>query len=137
MRDYIKIEVVGEGQTDKYLTNGWEIIETVKKSYDGYGSGDTRLEYHLGLPSRVMIDRLTAVIKEYEKYGFKDLLFEKVAEDFGENISDYEAGGGRPTYDKTPSYIVNYERTVNNNDVSLYKKISFKATSQEEQDIVF
>ena len=136
MKDYIKIEVVGEGTIDGYLSSGWEVIDAVKTSYDGVGN-DTRLDYHIGLPPRVMIDRLTAVIKEYEKYGFKDLLFEKVAEGYGENVSDYEQGGGQPTYDKTPSYIENYERTVNNSNVRIYKKVSFKTTHEQQDNDFF
>lgn len=133
MSDYIKVKAIDENQVDKYLNNGWEIIDTVKTSYDG---NDARLDYHIGLPSRVVIDMLTGVIREYEKHGFKELLFEKVAEGFGENVSDYEEGGGRPSYDKTPSYIEDYELTVNNSNVSIYKKVSFSTKIQVEDDLL-
>lgn len=119
MKEYLKVDVVGSGQVDKYLKDGWEIIETVKQSYS---DGETRVEYHIGLPAKVMVKKLTAIIRDYEKQDLKEKLFEGVAESFGENASDYETGFGQTTNGKTARYIENYEKIVNDKIINVYKK---------------
>jgi hypothetical protein len=119
MKEYIRVDLCGSGQVDKYLQDGWEIIETAKQSYP---DGETKVDYHIGLPAKVLVDKLTAIIRDYESLGLKGNLFEGVAKGFDENASDYETGGGHQTPSKTARYMENYERIVNNQIVTVFKK---------------
>lgn len=121
MKEYIRLELVGSGEVHKYLEDGWEIVETAKQSYP---EGETRVDYHIGLPARVMVDRLMTVIRDYEEQGLKEKLFEGVAESFDENASDYETGAGHPTSSKTARYMETYEKTVNDINVTVRKKFT-------------
>jgi hypothetical protein len=119
MNEYIRVDLVNSGQVDKYLSNGWEIIETAKQSYP---DGETTVDYHIGLPARVMVEKLLSVIKDYESLGLKEKLFEGIAEGFEETASDYETGMGVATPSRTARYMENYERIVNNKIVTVYRK---------------
>jgi hypothetical protein len=119
MKEYIRLELVGSGEVHKYLEDGWEIVETAKQSFP---DGETRVDYHIGLPARVMVDKLMTVIRDYEEHGLKEKLFVGVAENFGENASEYEAGAGHSTPSKTARYMETYEKTVNDKNVNVRKK---------------
>ncbi|MCY9097634.1 hypothetical protein MOE49_00810 [Bacillus inaquosorum] len=119
MNEYIRVDMVNSGQVDKYLNDGWEIIETAKRSYP---DGETTVEYHIGLPARVMVENLLSVIKDYESLGLKEKLFEGIAEGFGETASDYEIGMGHTTSSNTARYMEEYERIVNNKIVKVFRK---------------
>jgi hypothetical protein len=121
MKEYIRVDLCGSGQVDKYLNDGWEIIETAKQSYP---DGETKVDYHIGLPAKVLVDKLLSVIKDYEEQGLKERLFEGVAIGFDENASDYETGMGHATPSKTARYMENYERIVNNQIVQVRKKFT-------------
>ncbi len=128
MKEYIRVDLCGSGQVDKYLQDGWEIIETAKQSYP---DGETKVDYHIGLPAKVMVDKLLSVIKDYEAQGLKETLFEGIAEGFGENASDYETGMGHATPSKTARYMENYERIVNNQIVTVRKKYTQEELNAE------
>ncbi|PFO03738.1 hypothetical protein COJ85_13930 [Bacillus sp. AFS076308] len=119
MNDYIRVDVVGAGLVDRYLKDGWEIVETAKQSYP---DGETKVDYHIGLPARVLVDKLTAIIKDYEAHGLNEQLFDGVAKGFDENASDYETGMGHATSSKTARYMENYEMIVNNKEVVVNRK---------------
>lgn len=65
---------------------------------------ETSLRYHVGLPAEVRIDELKQILKLYEKYGFTEELFTKIAEENGHDLDDYSYNGG---------YSVNNETTGN------------------------
>ena len=116
MGDYIRIDTVNAGRVNSFLEDGWEVIETTKTHY-----GDsTELNYHVGLPSKVLVNELIAIIKDFEKHGLKEKLFENVAKEFGEDIQEYSSSGYR-TSDKTPLYMERYEKIVNNANKTFYK----------------
>ncbi|MED4370741.1 hypothetical protein ACGYLS_20880 [Bacillus subtilis] len=119
MNEYIRVDLVNPGKVDKYLSDGWEIIETAKHSYP---DGETTVDYHIGLPARVMVENLLSIIKDYESLGLKEKLFEGIAEGFGETASDYGTGRGHATSSKTARYMEEYERIVNNKIVNVFRK---------------
>lgn len=116
MGDYVRTDTVNAGRVNSFLENGWEVIETTKSQYDE----STELTYHVGLPSRVLMNQLIGIIKEYEKHGLKEKLFENVAKEFGEDMQEYGSSGYR-TSDKTPMYMERYEKVVNNVNKTFYK----------------
>jgi hypothetical protein len=128
MKEYIRVDLYGSGQVDKYLQDGWEIIETAKQSYP---DGETKVDYHIGLPAKVLVDKLTSFIRDYESLGLKESLFEGVAKGFEENASDYETGAGHATPSKTARYIENYEHIVNNKIVTVRKKYTQEELNAE------
>jgi hypothetical protein len=121
MENYIRVELAYADTVDKYLGDGWEIIDTAK-STTGYEQLDTTIKYHVGLPARVQVDRLMAIIRDYEDQGLKEKLFEGVAEKSGETVSDYEIGGRYHAPSKIARYMENYEDVVNNRNVIVSKK---------------
>lgn len=120
MRDYVRIENVSSKSVDSYLQKGWEVIETLRYSEE-YGNHN-RVEYHIGLPARVWANDLLAVIKQYEEKGFKEKLFEAIAEENGDDLADYSESGFMASEDATALYIGRYETVVKNKDVSIYNE---------------
>lgn len=129
MKDYVRVEIVRSGEVDKYLSEGWEIIETARFSNDYGPAVETRLDYHVGFPARVLVDNLLSILKDYEAHGLKEKLYEKVAESFGENASDYDFSAGHSISTNATRYMEKYERLVNNRYVYVKKKFT-----QEELD---
>lgn len=136
MSEYMKVDVVHSHAVDKYLSEGWEIIETAKFSTD-YGQLDTKIDYHMGLPARVMVQKLTSIIKDYEEYGLKEKLFNGIAESNNEKVEDYEAGLGHPTNSKIAKYIEVYERLVNNQIVEIRKKYTQEELEEMHREVEF
>lgn len=119
MRGYIKIDVVNAETVDKLLSQGWEIIETTKKAYPEGGSS---LNYHVGLPAKAKIESLVSIIRQFEKYGLKEKLFEAAAEEFEENLDDYEPHGGFHVHTSLTQFMEEYEEAVNDKKIKYYKK---------------
>ncbi|MEK5215300.1 hypothetical protein [Psychrobacillus sp. FSL H8-0487] len=120
MKDLLKVLTVQEGSVDKYLNEGWEIIDTTK---EGYGDGGFYLKYHLGLSTRSMMKKYKEIIDTYEDYGFKEQLFEKVAVNNGEKYEDYSnTQSGRRTKDITTDFMERYEKVVHDKEVVYFKK---------------
>jgi hypothetical protein len=130
MKDYVRVEVVSESKVDQYLSDGWEVIEALKYSEE-YGNTN-RVEYHVGLPSRVWANQLLAVIRGYEAKGFKEKLVEAFAESHGQKASDYTTLGYHGSNDETAVFIKRYEAVVNNKNVTVSKE-----TSEEDIEIDF
>lgn len=82
MAEYIKIKTVTETEVDQYLADGWEIMgETI--SY--YTTENTPLKnFDIGLPAKAMVEHLSSIIKDYERFGFKGKLFAEIAKEYGE-----------------------------------------------------
>jgi len=121
MNEYIRVDVVSSHSVDKYLSEGWEIIETTKVD-TGLGEISARVEYHIGLPANILVGQLTKIIKDYEEQGLKRKLYEGVAKRFNEDASEYGTGDGHSTSSQTAKYMVTYEKVVNNQNVQVYKK---------------
>lgn len=121
MNDFIKIVTVNNREVDRYLKDGWEIIDTTK---EGYGDGGFFLKYHLGLSTRTMVMKLKEVIYSYEEHGFKEQLFKKVAESNGEDYSLYSnsISNGYISKDATISFMENYEKDIHDKKISYYKQ---------------
>lgn len=85
---------------------------------------ETSLRYHVGLPAEVRIDELKQILKLYEKYGFKEELFTKIAEENGHDLDDYSYNGGYTVNNETTRFIEKYEKIVNGKRVTLCKKIN-------------
>ena len=120
MKDYIRLEVLGSGDSvDKYLSNGWEIIDTTKSAYP---EGDTFVNYHLGLPAKVAMDNLLLIISEYERHGLKEKLFEAIAKQYDDNVDDYDTDGFHSTKNELTNFMQTYEDVVNNKKVTYHNR---------------
>lgn len=119
MLRYLKIEVVSEKEINKYLTKGWEVIDTTKELL---GDGkSTILQYHVGYPVSKHIQNLIEIIKEYEKFGFKEKLFKNKAQEYNENLEDYDTSGFFNANTNLTNFLKNYEYIVNGKEVEYYK----------------
>ena len=122
MTDYIRlVETSSKEKADSYIKKGWDLIDTSKAI--NYESDCSYLKYHLGLSSIKYANKLLAIIKEYEKYGFKEALLEKVGKEIGDKIENYQASTCFPALE-TPlaKYAANYEDVVNNEEIFYLKK---------------
>ncbi|KKI90676.1 hypothetical protein WQ54_19340 [Bacillus sp. SA1-12] len=121
MKEYIKVEITSDDNTvDKLMKQGWEIIATNNYVIE---PPDSRTQYHLGLPAKVRIEELREIIRQYEEFGFKGQLLQKIAEQNEDKLEDYTEHGGRPAYGETVNFIKKYEDVVNNKNVNLYTKL--------------
>lgn len=77
MTDYARIYATSNiGVVNVHLEKGWNIIDTSKElQHDGES---TRTVYTLGLPLKEHARQLLEIIREYEKYDLKEVLFEQV-----------------------------------------------------------
>lgn len=126
MADYIRVyETSNESQANKYIENGWDLIDTqTRNRFDGEGGYSSYTNYTLGLSSKVYANKLLSIVKEYEKYGLKEVLFEKIEEETDDKISNYQQIGGgfkTPSETQLAKFVSNYEDIVNNEKVLLYK----------------
>lgn len=120
MAEYVKVmETNSESVANHFVKNGWDIIRTSKVVQM---EGNEYLRYHLGFSTKSHISKLTAIIKEYEKHGFKKILFEKVAEEMGDKVDNYEVDGFFVSGEPLAKYMSEYENLVNNKEVT-YSKI--------------
>lgn len=129
MNDYTRIDVVSATGVDKFLKQGWEIVETTKSASP---EGDTTLNYHVGLPARVVMNKLLTIVKVYEKHDLKNKLFEAVANENGEKLDDYEVGL-YSSGTNLAKFMESYEHIVNNE----YVKYSKKNASDNPDDFPF
>lgn len=130
MADYIKVfRTSDEKEVNEYINKGWEIINTGKVVQI---EGSEYLRYNLGYPAKAQLAKLTAIIKEYEKYGLKEILFEKVAAENDESLDEYESDGVYPSTTPLTEYMSNYEEVVNDEKVSYYSK-----QVKEQQELKF
>lgn len=120
MKSYKHLEEVTISEIDKYLSIGYEIVETEKRVFE---DGEERVYYHVGYPLETQFKELKDVISLYEQYGLKELLFSKIAESIGEVINDYDDRNGHVVSNEVTKNLSLYERAVNENPrVKYYKK---------------
>lgn len=134
MNDYLRVKVAKANTVDKYLTDGWEIIE-VTKEWTGDSAEGTTLKYHMGLSARKLVEKYEAIVKDYESNGLKEQLFKKIAESNGKDINNYELNSWYNGNDETAKYMTNYDRIVDGID-SIGYGVKIKTTSEYE-DIDF
>jgi hypothetical protein len=139
MRSYVKVKSVRTNQVDAYLAQGWEIIETTKE-WTGHSADDTILNYHIGLTAMILLEKYQAIVKDYERFGFKEKLFESIANENGKTLDDYEQSGWNPNKDEVSEYMTNYE-IVTDGDTTPYGVVSKTKESAEfdvtDKDIDF
>lgn len=116
-------------EVNKYLGEGWDLIDTAKSSY---GDGGHEIQHVLGLSYKTLAEGLLTFVKDYEKSLSKEELFKAKAEELGENYNLYGKGGFYTTNNELTKYMKSYEQSVNNIETSYYKK-----GSEEEADFNF
>lgn len=119
MVEYCRFNVVEANEVDKFLGEGWRIIETSKSAYP---EGDTFIKYHIGYPVTRLVEDLALVIREYEKHGFKEKLFDVVATENNENVKDYDTAGFYTAHTPLTKFMENYEDKVNNKKTVFYRE---------------
>lgn len=121
MTDYIRVHITSDDEeANKYIKKGWDLIDTSKSV--SYETGGSYTKYSLGFSTREYSNQLLAIIKDYEKHGFKELLFEKVAEEMDDKIDDYETTGYRASNSSLAVYMTKYENVVHDQNVMYSKK---------------
>lgn len=79
------------------------------------------VKYSLGLSAKEYANKLLAIIREYEKYGLKELLVEKVEEELNDSMDLYQTAGFWESDAPLTKYMSDYEDIVNNKKVKYYK----------------
>lgn len=124
MADYVKVfETSDYDKANEYIKNGWTLINTPKKStFNGEDGYSSYTEYTLGLSAKEHANRLLAIIREYEKYGLKEALLEKVSAEMDDNIEEYDTTGFWNSDSPLAKYMSSYEDIVNDKKVKYFKK---------------
>ena len=119
MYEYVRlIEAENEYEANEFIENGWEVISAVKSK-----NGESEyIKYHLGLPAKVLLDKLMSIVKEYEKHGLKDVLFGKVAKKTNDRAENYAASKDGVSWTPLAKFMTEYDNTVNGSRLSYAKK---------------
>jgi hypothetical protein len=128
--DYVKIETATSYNIQKYLDEGWVIIDTSKEFN---GRDDTSIRYHVGYPAQKRIQDLMSIISMYEEHGFKTLLFNEIAKKNGVNLDEYEMGEW--SFDETSRLLSLYESVVQYKKV-VFSKVSKPITPEEKSNLL-
>lgn len=119
MKQYVEISTCYDRQINDRIKDGWEIIDTVNSREQ-----DT-LVYHIGYPAALRIQELKEIIKKYEEFGFKEELFNKVAESNNDKVENYQKGGGGfSSQNPTVTFMSDYDRLVDDDEQRYYIKDS-------------
>lgn len=123
MTDYVRVfETSEEREANKYIDKGWDLIDTSKRSsFNGEGGYSSYTQYTLGLSAKEYSNKLFDIIREYEKYGLKDELFGRVANEMDDRIDDYRPTSGLGVVTPLAGYMSNYEEIVNDRSISFYR----------------
>ena len=123
MTDYVRVfETTNETEANDYIKKGWDLISTpTKTSFDGEGGYSSYTQYTLGLSAKEYANKLLTVIREYEKYGFKELLVEKIEQEMDDKIEEYDTVGFWVAETPLTRYMSEYEDVVNDEKVKYYK----------------
>lgn len=116
MADYVKvIKTSNDKVANGYIKRGWDLIDTYKAiGTDEYGEPMGSFPvYNLGLSSKEFTNKLLGIIKEYENHGFKEALFEKIADEQGD-----QSGLDSPV----AKFVTNYKEIVNIRETPNSKK---------------
>ena len=124
MADYVRVfETTSEKEANDYIKNGWDLIDApTKTSFDGDSGYSSYTKYTLGLSAKAYSNKLLAVIRDYEKYGFKEALLEKIGEETDDNVENYDKDGVVASKSPLAVYISNYEDAVNDSKTSYFNK---------------
>lgn len=120
MGEYVRVfgtESVAEA--NKYIEKGWELISP--STAIGRDGGEY-VWYSLGLTARKQIDDLLSIIKDYERYGFKDSLMKKIAEEYNDDLASYQADAFYEAETPLTKYLSKYESTVNKKEITFSNK---------------
>lgn len=110
MAEYIKIKTVGDTEVNQYLEDGWEIMgETISFEPPEIGT----IYYDIGLPAKVMIERLNSIIKDYERFGFKEKLFQEIAKEYGDSLENYQTNSFLHEDNHFKKYMKDYDLYAN------------------------
>ena len=113
---YSRITTATESNIQRYLNNGWILIDTTKSFH---GPDDTSVTYHIGYPFSRREQDLIEIIRLYEEYDFKEKLFNRIAEKNDDKINNYDSySSAFPSDKELPVLMSKYESTVQNKDVN-------------------
>lgn len=134
MTNYVRVfETSDYDEANEYINKGWDLIDAPTKTrFDGESGYSSYTKYTLGLSSKEYANGLLAIIREYEKYGLKETLLEKVSREMDDNIEEYDTVGFWNSDSPLANYMSNYEDVVNNEKVKY-----FKDKKQNDDDIPF
>lgn len=121
MRQYVEIDSCYTRQINDKLADGWEVID---KTTSVHPDGEETMTYHIGYPAEKRIEDLKGIIKKYESFGLKEVLFDKVAEENGNTVDMFKKGSGFGTNDPTAKFMTRYEKLVDNSENQYYEKRS-------------
>lgn len=102
---------------------GWEVIKTHVEFY-GDGSDNSKTVFTLGLPYKVVAEKLNSILKDIEDLGFKDEIVKKVADKYGEDLNEYDYNSYFTTNNKFTKWVSDYEKNVHGKEVTLGKKVN-------------
>lgn len=147
MADYVRVfETMNEKEANEYIKNGWDLIDApTVTNFDGDSHYTSRTQYTLGLSAKEHANKLLAIIREYEKRGFKAALFEETASEQNDNMKWYEPKGKAETArleligpgpSKSPiaKFMADYEDVVNEKKVSYFRNATIEI---DDDDLPF
>ncbi|AVM25529.1 hypothetical protein [Bacillus pumilus] len=111
MKDYTEIlEIDTRDKVNKYLEEGWEIIDTLKIKYPEQDF----LKFVIGYPASKKIEDLKAIIRRYEEANLKVELFKSIADNNGHDFNEIEEDSNYGDSNATTDYMNFYEKTMGN-----------------------
>lgn len=135
MVEYVRVfETSSMKEVHEYTNKGWVVINTYKIEEDDDLPIDGGIRYVLGLSSKELSNKLIDIVKEYEKYGFKDALFGKIADEMGDRLEDYRPSSGLGVVAPLAKYMSNYEELVNGKTV-LYNRNNPANYDDDDDDV--
>lgn len=127
-----------EDKANELIAQGWELLEVIKGSNGYDGSSITHV---LGFSFEKRTEELISIIRTYEKVYGKESIFRAIAEESEEELDLYEANGFFEDKNELTNFMVNYERIVNDQKISYFKKSPKKdneiETTSSDEDLPF
>ena len=145
MAEYVRVfETSNVREANEYISKGWDLIDSPTiTSFDGDSRYSNHTQYVLGLSTKEYANKLLAIIREYEKHGFKDVMFEEAARELNDNVELYEEPEDEkqlaniellgPGLSKSPiaKFMADYEDMVNNKKISYFRNTNIKITDDD------
>jgi hypothetical protein len=141
VKEYMSIKSTNsEKEVNGFISEGWELIDK-EKSVDHYTNGEN-VKYILGFSYQKRVDELVEIIDAFEKYGLKEDLFKKIAEendeDYGSIIKKTSWFGTEEDKPKTAEFMEWFEKTLNGLDVNYgFKRDQNSSESDIDDDLEF
>lgn len=126
MKEFYEIKEI-KTDVNRYIKDGWILVDSYKKSKLWRWE---YIIYTVGYPYNRKLEDLTEIINIYEKYGFKEHLFKKVAKDNGEDfskITDYSYIDSETN--KTTTFMNWFEKKLGTN-----RKYAVKVKEKKSRD---